>query len=1156
MASAGRQLAGAMAALGFVQGNVRAAGQLLGLLGWALPPGVADIGLTRLDVRAIAARIDALAELSSREQSPSAEIAIASAQLLDALFVTFGELDQIGAGFQAPADYLESTDIAAQFFPRLADLLLIQALGAAAPAAVPAAVLLGVVELKLLPADPAIFQVQHVRQTVRWDRLSTLFGEPDQLMRDVYGWGTPAFDGRLLVGNIGRLAEHFADQVGLRALPRTVEEQLAGEPVPPADDEPGAQLMVTLARGLGDGAHEVGLSIFSLHATQAGGSDGGIGVAPYLRHAATQRFMLSSRLALEFSASADIDDGLALVLRAGRDAQLFSGLIERSATTSSTAHFKALLRHAAAAGTRQPILAAPGLLLDAAGFGAGIGVAAGSALDPTLFATVEDAKLRLSPEGADGFVAALLPADGVTVDLGFEAAWSARGGLRFKGGAGLSTRLAVKRQLGPLRIDSIAITLRATPEALSGSATLGAAVALGPVVASADAIGTALVLRYRRGNLGPVDLGAEFVPPSGIGLSVQVQGVLSGGGFLFRDAAQSLYAGAMQLSLHELITLKAFGLIATRLPDGSRGYSLLVFITVEDFRPLPLGLGFTLNGIGGMLAIHRSFDLAVLRQGLGSGTLAALLFPRDPVGNAPALMRSLAQAFPARRGSYLLGLLLRIGWGTPTLVRFDLGLILEFGARRRLLVLGRISALLPSEHNDLVRLNMDALGVIDFDAGSAELDAVLVDSRLAQRFTITGAMALRARWGAGSTPAFLLALGGLNPRFTPPAGLPALPRLTIALSAGDNPRLTCAAYFAITTNTLQFGARAQLYAAAAGFSVHGDVGFDVLVQLAPLHFIAEFSASLQLKRGSRNLFKVSLQGELEGPRPLRVSGKASFEILWCDFSVRFDKTLVSGERPPLPPAVDALGELRRVLAAPSSWRTLPARGQTHGVSLRALPDSPRLVLDPLGRLTVTQQLLPLNTPRELDRFAGAPLAGARRFVLGAAIGGAVQQPDALQDDFAPAQFFDMSDDDKLAAPSFERFDAGIAFGSEALVFDAQQAVAAPLDYEQIVIDDLHAPPAPAQPFTLDFSLLSTLRASGAAARAQAQRSARARFRQPAGAPAAVQLHPPAFAVVPSTLDAPAAADTPVNFSTSRHAVRLLNRAGDRFVSVPVHELVK
>jgi hypothetical protein len=65
------------------------------------------------------------------------------------------------------------------------------------------------------------------------------------------------------------------------------------------------------------------------------------------------------------------------------------------------------------------------------------------------------------------------------------------------------------------------------------------------------------------------------------------------------------------------------------------------------------------------------------------------------VGNAPAIIRSLASAFPAQRGSYLLGILAKIGWFTPTLIELDLALILEFGASDRLLVLGRISSLLP-----------------------------------------------------------------------------------------------------------------------------------------------------------------------------------------------------------------------------------------------------------------------------------------------------------------------------------------------------------------------------------------------------------------------------------------------------------------------------
>jgi hypothetical protein len=295
---------------------------------------------------------------------------------------------------------------------------------------------------------------------------------------------------------------------------------------------------------------------------------------------------------------------------------------------------------------------------------------------------------------------------------------------------------------------------------------------------------------------------------------------------------------------------------------------------------------------------------------------------------------------------------------------------------------------------------------------------------------------------------------------------------------------------------------------------------------------------------------------------LRISGKATFEILWCDFSVSFDTTLVKGERPPLPPAVNVLSQLTEALASPTSWSTQRAATQTHGVSLRSLPPGPGtgpIVLDPLGRVMVKQQVVPLNTARDIDTFGGAPVAGARRFAVTAALNGTPLLTAALRADFAPAQFFAMSDDEKLAAPSFESMEAGCVFGDEHPSFDPAQIIPAPLEYQYVPITlDGVSSTAPANaapaPYTLNVAQLQLFSKSGSAARAPIRRVGRARFRNEAVS-AAARFTEPAWTIVPEG-DGPAATvDVGVRtFSEYQAALKDLNRGGARWHLVPAREL--
>ena len=378
----------------------------------------------------------------------------------------------------------------------------------------------------------------------------------------------------------------------------------------------------------------------------------------------------------------------------------------------------------------------------------------------------------------------------------------------------------------------------------------------------------------------------------------------------------------------------------------------------------------------------------------------------------------------------------------------------------------RITAILPRRDQDLVRLQMNVVGGIDFDRRQAFLDAALFDSRLVNKFLITGEMRLRMRWD--DQPFFALAIGGVHPAFTPPPGLENMQRAAIVFADSENLKLRSESYLAITSNTVQFGARLDLFAKASEFSISGQAGYDVLIQFDPFHFIAALYASLQLKAGSRSLFKVKFNGELSGPRPLRVRGKATFEILWWDYSVSFNTTLIGGSPPPPPPAIDVIPLLRDALMQPASWSAaLPDRERL--VTLRE-EATPQIKIHPLSVLTIKQNVVPLGI--RVTKYGNAPIAGgAREFrVAQVQIGNNTVSTKEVRDHFAPGQYKDMSDDEKLSSPSFEMLQAGVSIGAD----DPQcgTAVTMTAAFEEIIIPEPTPPEETRPKYTMEATAVS------------------------------------------------------------------------------------
>ena len=348
--------------------------------------------------------------------------------------------------------------------------------------------------------------------------------------------------------------------------------------------------------------------------------------------------------------------------------------------------------------------------------------------------------------------------------------------------ADLNRVTPVGRTFGPARMQFLSLAL--TPKSDNGQAklTLGASIAaditLGPVTASFDKAGFALTADFAKpdGNLSLFDLDFGFQPPTAIGLDIDAK-VVHGGGFLDLDREHSQYAGALHLEIEGFASLSALGLLNTNIPGG--GFSLLVIITADGFKPIPIGFGFMLAGIGGLLGIHRTVNEDAVQAGVRANTLNAVLAPKDLIRNAPQYLSVIREFFPVARDHYLFGLIAQITWGTPTLVTINLALILELGVRTRFLIMGQVMAILPKKDLDLVRLQMNIFGGVDFDQKRAFLDAVLFDSRLVDRFVITGEMRMRLNWG--DQPFFALV------RRRPAPGLHAAGRSGTDAARGDRP---------------------------------------------------------------------------------------------------------------------------------------------------------------------------------------------------------------------------------------------------------------------------------------------------------------------------------------------------------------------------------
>jgi hypothetical protein len=291
--------------------------ELAAALGWALPLGVDDIGISALDVSGVVDKLGSV-NIAIAGNAGSIEIDTQYADLLGEVAKFLSQIDGFGATLSAPADFLAKTNIAAEFLPRLIDFLTMQLLVQYAPTLFAAGTALGIFDTHLHDRDSSIYQSRHVRCTVHWDRVPRVFNDVSGLLGDIYKWGTPNYDPSSLTMTLGSLLRVFSVDIAVRPLPRRAEELITGAAAPQADADPTTQVFNNFAKGLAASAIDVGVSLYGLRPTTPGGIDGGLGVTPFLNGTTDLTFPLSSRLSVEFDSTLDLQSGLAFVMRGDR----------------------------------------------------------------------------------------------------------------------------------------------------------------------------------------------------------------------------------------------------------------------------------------------------------------------------------------------------------------------------------------------------------------------------------------------------------------------------------------------------------------------------------------------------------------------------------------------------------------------------------------------------------------------------------------------------------------------------------------------------------------------------------------------------------------------------------------------------------------------
>lgn len=635
---------------------------------------------------------------------------------------------------------------------------------------------------------------------------------------------------------------------------------------------------------------------------------------------------------------------------------------------------------------------------------------------------IEDLELRMKLS-ANSFFKMFLK-DDPTMKISTSLLYDMQNGLKIDGGAKFHLDFDIsKLEIGPVKFDKLSVDLGN----LSGSfgdlgMTLGSTFALdfSCLTMSFENLGISFDINFLKpdGSLGDYDFSGSFKFPDGIGISIETP-VVKGAGLISYDKSEGTLFSALSLEVLKKFTVGCIVDADLGVKDG-HCFSLVALISTSFSPGIPLGMGFSLNGVGGCLGLNRMYDADAVSGGVRSGVFGSVFFVDNVMNHLTEMKTAVKQFFPEKKKQFFLGVLCKICF--EPVVTCEFGLLIQAPNPMSIGIVGALKVRVGD--TNLIKINVYFFGEIDFDKG-LRFDASIVDSEIVG-LKLEGDMAFRLFWG-GPYKGFGLSIGGFHPAYKPEEGLkfaPNMRRLSLSLNY-DIVKIKLETYLAVTSNSFQIGARLDLNVGWEEFGLIGYAGFDALFVFKPFRFSFSLEVGVAVMVGKAKLFSVDLALSVEGPAKWRVKGKAYFTVLFipykCDFSLAWGKSPKEERRATIAVWNDILlPELLR----DNNWITSSAEQNNDG---KEKDVNAMLTLQPNDTFSFNQSAVPFDYPMDLCNDAlledytsfrlkkVSIIADKEEFSL---------ETSCLNNDFAPSLYKELSNEERLSNPSYESVTSG------------------------------------------------------------------------------------------------------------------------------------